>query len=189
MKFLDALLGRTKAPPADLDALFALPSAAITLEAATGLRPAGGAAVAYKPASGAAFGDATAELAPLLELSAGQSGSKLAYTDDTYGYRWAVVTDDQLEDLVATVHVVNATLAERGFGPQLLCSLFAFRDDHGEGCLLVYLFKRGTFYPFAPRAGERRDNELELRVRAAVAGDLPIEADLSRWFALWGAPV
>jgi hypothetical protein len=56
-------------------------------------------------------------------------------------------------------------------------------------CHLVYLYKRGTFYPFAPRPGERRDNELELQVRAAVGGELPIESDLSRWFALWGVPI
>jgi hypothetical protein len=55
---------------------------------------------------------------------------------------------------------------------------------------LVYLYKRGTFYPFAPLPGatERRDNALELRVRAALANDLRIEQDLNRWFPLWGAP-
>jgi hypothetical protein len=53
----------------------------------------------------------------------------------------------------------------------------------------VYLYKRGTFYPFAPRPGERRDNELELQVRAAVGGELPVEPDLTRWFALWGVPI
>lgn len=192
MKIIDALLGRTKAAPANLDALFALPSAAISLEAAAGLRTAGQAAVAFKPASGTGFTTATEELAPLLDLSANQSASKLSFVDDSFGYRWVVVQDDQLEDLVATVHLVNATLADRGFSSQLLCSVFAFHDEHDEhdaSCLLVYLFKRGTFYPFAPRANERRDNELELQVRAAVTEELPMEADLSRWFALWGVPV
>lgn len=189
MKILDALLGRTRITPANLDALFALPSAAISLAATAGLRPAGQAAVAYKPASGTAFTTATEELAPLLDLSASQSGSTLSFVDDSFGYRWVVVHDDQLEDLVATVHLVNATLADRGFSSQLLCSVFAFRDQQEASCLLVYLFKRGTFYPFAPRAGERRDNELELQARAAVTQELPVEADLSRWFALWGVPV
>jgi hypothetical protein len=55
----------------------------------------------------------------------------------------------------------------------------------------VYLFKRGTFYPFAPvDAGkERRDTELELRIRTMVGADLPVEADLSRWFPMWDVPV
>ncbi|MDX6255798.1 MAG: hypothetical protein QOJ11_2132, partial [Frankiales bacterium] len=30
---------------------------------------------------------------------------------------------------------------------------------------LVYLYKRGTFYPFAPLPGEKRDNALELQLR------------------------
>jgi len=29
---------------------------------------------------------------------------------------------------------------------------------------------------------------LELRVKAALAGDLRIEQDLNRWFPVWGAP-
>jgi hypothetical protein len=52
----------------------------------------------------------------------------------------------------------------------------------------VYLYKRGTFYPFAPLGAERRDNALELQVRGAVGADLKIEADLGRWFPVWGAP-
>ncbi|GAB2930649.1 hypothetical protein GCM10027075_33880 [Streptomyces heilongjiangensis] len=53
-----------------------------------------------------------------------------------------------------------------------------------------YLYKRGTFYPFAPLPGGagRRDNALELRVRAVLAEDLRIEPDLGRWFPVWGAP-
>jgi hypothetical protein len=53
---------------------------------------------------------------------------------------------------------------------------------------IVYLYKRGTFYPFAPQTGERRDNALELEVRGNVGADLKIETDLSRWFPVWGAP-
>ena len=41
MKFLDSILGRTKPKRANLDALFAVPTAAITLEASLGLTSAG----------------------------------------------------------------------------------------------------------------------------------------------------
>jgi hypothetical protein len=78
-----------------------------------------------------------------------------------------------------------------GFGPQLLCSLAGFEHERsGRRLALVYLYKRGTFYPFAPLPGarERRDNPLELRVKAALADDLRIEQDLNRWFPVWGAP-
>ena len=190
MKFLDSLLGRTKPKAPDLDALFAVPSAAVTLEVATSLRPSGQAAVAYKPASGAAFASVVDDLAELLQLSGEQSASTIRSDEDRYGYRWVVVEDPDLEDLVANVHLVNRSLEDAGFGSQLLCSVFGFSDtSRSDGsCHLVYLYKRGTFYPFAPRLQERRDNELELRVRGALDGEIPIEAELSRWFPLWGLP-
>jgi hypothetical protein len=190
VKFLDALLGRSKPKQPKLDALFGVTGAAITLEASAGMRATGQAAVCFKPASGQGFAAASEELRGLLELAVAEAGSTLAVTDDRYGYRWVVLADPEMEDLVTSVHLVNSTLEQHGFGPQLLCSVFAFAEG-GEGSRfhLVYLYKRGTFYPFAPLGGERRDNELELRVKATLAGDLPVEPELARWFALWGLPL
>ena len=62
-----------------------------------------------------------------------------------------------------------------------------FRDAGGRSVGLVYLYKQGTFYPFAP-SGTSRDNLLELQVRDHLAGELPMEPDLQRWMAVWGAP-
>jgi hypothetical protein len=191
VKFLDAILGRTKPKQANLDALFAVPGAAITLETALGLRPAGAAAVCFRPASGQDFAATQTEIDELLTLAGKDTGAVVSQSEDSYGYHWIVVRDPDLEDVVTTVHMVNATLAERGFGPQLLASVFPFRADDGRVAYLVYLFKRGTFYPFAPApgGGERRDNQRELQIQAAVAGEVPLEEDLSRWFPIWGAPV
>jgi hypothetical protein len=196
MKFLDTLLGRSKPKQANLDALFAVSGAAITLEAGAGLKPSGEAAVCFKPASGEGFAATSAELTELLGLAVKEAGSTLRVEDDRYGYRWVVLGDPDLEDLVTSAHLVNTTLKEHGFGPQLLCSVFGFVGDPATGggrlrCYLVYLYKRGTFYPFAPRegGGERRDNELELRVRSVLGSDLPVEPDLTRWLALWDIPI
>jgi hypothetical protein len=189
VKFLDALLGRSKPKQAQLDALFGVTGAAITLEASAGVKPTGQAAVCFKPASGQGFAVASEELHGLLEMAVKEAGSTLRVSDDRYGYRWVVLGDPDVEDLVTAVHMVNSTLEQHGFGPQLLCSVFAFAEPSGKRFNLVYLYKRGTFYPFAPLPGERRDNELELRVRAALGGDLPIEQDLTRWFPLWGLPL
>lgn len=189
MGLLDTILGRTKAKPPDLDQLFALPAAAVTLEAATGLRAAGAAAVALKPASSRSFVGASAEVDDLVALAAKEASSEVRRVEDSYGYRWIVVRDPDLDDLVTTVHLVNATLVDRGFGPQLLASVFAFAGEAGETVHLVYLYKRGSFYPFAPTGRERRDNAAELRIRDALAGELPVEDDLSRWFPIWGVPL
>lgn len=189
MGLLDAILGRTKAKPPDLDRLFALPGAAISLEVAAGLRPAGAAAVSLKPASGRSFDEVEAELADLVDLAANEASSEVSKVTDSYGYQWIVVRDPELDDLVTTVHLINSTLVDRGFGPQLLASVFAFTGENAELVHLVYLYKRGTFYPFVPTGEERRDNSAELRVRDAVAGELPVEDDLTRWFPIWGLPL
>ena len=52
MGFFDALLGRSKPKRANLDDLFALPPAALTLQAATGFTPTGVGAVAFRQVEG-----------------------------------------------------------------------------------------------------------------------------------------
>ncbi|WP_306367559.1 hypothetical protein [Nocardiopsis sp. CC223A] len=196
MSFWRALLGRSKPVRPDLDALFGLPSAAVTLRAAAGFRPTGAGSVAFRPTEGAAFADLEKDITALLEAGDGPPVGQVA---DEYGYTWLVVrsdhppteqgdvTDPDITGLVTSLHAVNSTLEENGYGPSLLCSLVGFTD--GERSLgLVYLYKRGTFYPFAPLPGQRRDNALELQAEAAIGGDLPIESDRSRWFPVYGAP-
>ncbi|GAA3118690.1 PspA-associated protein PspAB [Streptosporangium carneum] len=188
-RWWDALLGRTEPVKPDLDALFALPSAAVTLQAATGLEPSGVGSVCFRSAEGGAF--ATLER-DVVQLLAAGGGPPVEQSKDSYGYTWLVArrAPDQPGDLVTDLHAVNSSLEAAGFGPSLLCSTVAFAGDSSgaRGLALVYLYKRGTFYPFAPLPGQRRDNALELQVRAALEGELPIEPDLGRWFPLWGAP-
>lgn len=188
MGLLDALLGRRKPVAPDLDALFALPSAAVSLEAATGLRPTGSGAVCVKPAEGAAFAAAQDEVVGLLGLD--QPSEQLR---DAYGYLWTTsrTTGDRLADVVTALHAANTTYERAGFGPALLCSVVGFAgevDGTPRSLGLVYLYKRGTTYPFAPLPGDRRDTALELRVRAALGGEVRVEPDLGRWFPVWGAP-
>ncbi|MFJ7072774.1 hypothetical protein [Streptomyces sp. NPDC098781] len=195
MGLLDILLGRTKPVVPDLDQLFGLPSAAVTLEAAAGFRPTGSGAVCFATVEGAAFEQTHREVQALLDADAEREGRPVELTRDDYGYSWLVSRrgPDQLPELVNDLHAVNSAMEVNGFGPQLLCSLAGFQDEEGERgrrLALVYLYKRGTFYPFAPLPGtaQRRDNPLELRVKAVLGNDLRIEQDLSRWFPVWGAP-
>ncbi|MFE2322025.1 hypothetical protein ACFXC8_55320 [Streptomyces sp. NPDC059441] len=192
MGFLDILLGRTKAVAPDLDQLFGLPSAAVTLEAAAGFKPTGTGAVCFASVEGGAFAQAHREVQELLDADAERTGPPVEVSRDGYGYSWLVSRrePDDLPALVSDLHAVNSALEGSGFGPQLLCSVAGFQDGGQRRLGLVYLYKRGTFYPFAPLAGEtqRRDNALELQVKAALADDLRIEQDLSRWFPIWGAP-
>lgn len=192
MGFLDILLGRTKAVAPDLDQLFGLPSAALTLQAAAGFTPTGTGAVCFASVEGGAFAQAHQEVQELLDADAERTGPPVEVSRDEYGYSWLVSRrdPDDLPALVSDLHAVNSALEGSGFGPQLLCSVVSFQDTGQRRLGLVYLYKRGTFYPFAPLAdaAQRRDNALELQVKAALADDLRIEQDLSRWFPIWGAP-
>ncbi|MEU1720799.1 hypothetical protein [Nonomuraea sp. NPDC005692] len=183
MGWLDSLLGRSKPVKPDLDALFALPSAAVTLQAATGLVPTGLGSVSFRAAEGGAFATVESDVKALL-------GGRVEESDDGYGYTWLLVrrAPDDVGDLVTELHAVNSSLESAGFGPSLLCSLVSFADPAGRRLAVVYLYKRGTFYPFAPLPGNRRDNALELQARGVLDGELPLEADLGRWFPVWGAP-
>ena len=195
MGLFDSLLGRTKAVAPKLDALFALPSAAVTLEVQAGLVSSGRAGVCWKPPAGQAPADVQAEISALLDLGEGDDdGPSLRSVEDDLGFRWLIVEGSDLDDLVTQVHQANTLLTEAGWGPQLLCTVFGLSpgpgaDTSAKAGYLVYLFKRGTFYPFCPDGPSSRDNEAELRLKSTVGADLPFEPDLSRWMALWGLPL
>jgi len=65
VSFWDSILGRRKPVQAKLDALFALPGAAITLQTAAGFTPTGVGSVCYREAEGAAFAQTQADVVAL----------------------------------------------------------------------------------------------------------------------------
>lgn len=188
MGLLDVLRGQRSPRRADLDNLFALGSAAMTMEAALALRTTGRAGVCFKGIDAAVFAALVREIEELLAATSDESGTTVTRHDDAFGFSWVVIADPDVEDLVTTTHVVSRSLEERGFSEQLLCAVFGFDGEPGQ-VDLVYGYKRGAFYPFAPREGRRRDNALELRLRAAIGGELTIEPELERWYPVWDAPV
>lgn len=189
MGLLDAIMGRRKQVRPNLDALFAVPTAALTLRTAAGFEPTGVGSVCYRATEGAAFADVQGDVQRLLDAD---GGPKVEKSVDDFGFTWLVCRHDaaDVSGLVTELHAVNRALEDSGFGQQLLCSLVGFEHEDGRRLGLVYLYKRGTFYPFAPAAGlsQQRDNALELQIRGTLAGDLQVESDLSRWLAIWGAP-
>ena len=188
MGIRDVLFGRKSLKQAKREALFALPAAAVTMEVELGLKPAGVGAVVFKPLSAGEFVRAENEMQELLDLAARESSSKIDRKSDDYGYEWLVVRDDQFEDLVTTVHLIGSELAERGFGEQLLAAVFRFEGGK-HPVYFVYGYKRGAFWPFVPTGERERDNAEELELKAKLEKELPIEPDISMWFALFGLPL
>jgi hypothetical protein len=210
MGLLSSILGKTKPVQSNLDALFAIPSASITLQSAAGQVCSGHGGVCFKPPTGQGFEDMQAEVVKLLSMDQTNTFQKF---EDSFGYQWLVMEDPDIEQLVTQIHLVNSSLSDSGWGPQLLCSVFGLAHlaeaDETEAltatgmpeltagpgkvltssAYLVYLFKRGTFYPFIPDGKEHRNIEEELKLKSLVANDLTVEADLDRWFPLWDLPV
>jgi hypothetical protein len=190
MGLRDVLFGRKKLPGPKEDRLFALTTASVTLQTECNLTAAGAAALTFKPQSSGEFRSAFDDVDQLVEAAAKSSGSTIARQSDEYGYEWLIVRDPDLEDLVTAVHLVASELIAKGFGEQLLAALFRFGGDDEHPVYWIYGFKRGSFWPFVPNAdGKTRDNARELELKAKLEGELPIEQDLTRWLALFGAPV
>jgi PspAB-like protein len=186
--FTDILFGRKKLKDPASERLFAISTARITLESELGLKAGGAAALCFKPLSAGEFVRAENEMQQLLEAAAKESSSKIERKSDDFGFEWLVVRDPDFEDLVATVHLVASELQSRGFGPQLLAAVFRF--DSGKGPVYwIYGYKQGAFWPFVPKGEKERDNAEELELKAKLEQELPVEQDLSRWFALYGAPL
>ncbi len=188
MGLRDALLGKRKLSEPKDDRLFSLVTAAVTLDTELGLKTAGVGAIAFKPQSSGEFRSAFDDVDQLLEAVAQQCGSKIDRQTDEYGYDWIVVHDDQIEDLVATAHTLSSELTAKGFGSQLLAAIFRF-DGYEHPVSFIYGFKLGTWWPFIPVDETKRDNAKELELKAKLENELPIEQDLTRWLALFGAPV
>jgi hypothetical protein len=185
----DVLFGRKKLKEAQGERLFAISTARVTLEAELGLKPGDRAAIVFKPLSSGDFVRVENDLSELLDIAARDTGSRVTRTEDEFGFNWIVVEDPDFEDLIATVHLVGSELQARGFGPQLLAAVFRFEGDK-HPVYFVYGYKRGAFWPFVPTGKDKeRDNAKELELKSKLEQELPIEQDLTRWLALFDAPV
>ena len=188
MGLLDVLRGQRAPKRADLDRIFGIGSAAVTLDVSLGLTTTGRAGVCFRAIEAGVFAQLVQEIEELLAATSSESGTTVSRHDDAFGFSWVVIADPDMDDLATTTHVVSQSLEERGFSEQLLCAVFGF--DGAPGALdLVYNYKRGSFYPFAPRGENRRDTILERRVQGALTSELALEPELERWYPVWDAPV
>lgn len=188
MGIRNVLFGRSKlAEPKD-DRLFALSTATVTLETELGLTTAGKAAVTYKSLSSGEFSRVDNDAESLIKAAARSAGAEVERKTDQYGFEWLIIEDPEIEDQVTSVHAVASELTAQGFGSQLLAA--AFRFQGGENPVyFIYGFKLGTFWPFIPIGDQKRDNAAELELKAKLEKELPIEQDLTRWLALFDAPI
>ncbi|HEY3541944.1 MAG TPA: hypothetical protein VGK79_05310 [Gaiellaceae bacterium] len=143
----------------------------------------------FKPLSAGDFARVDSDIEQLLQTVAAENGSTLDRKSDAFGFQWVIVRDPDIEDQVTAVYGVANGLTEQGFGGQLLAAAFRF-DGGTHPVYWIYGFKTGTFWPFVPTgSGQERDNARELELKAKLERELPVEQDLSKWFALFDAPI
>jgi len=190
MGLLDVILGRRKLAPPAPDRLFAISTAYVKFQTELGLSSRGTAAIVFQPLSSADFQSIVRDTEEVVRATASDSGVSVETSDDSYGFRWLVLRGSDFDDLVVGINAVSSSLEAGGYGERLLCAVFAFEDERKRVLYWIYNYKRGAFYPFVPAAGDQqRDNERELVLKAQVGAELPVEAELERWFPLWGIPI
>ncbi len=191
MGFLDAITGRRKLKQPAPDRLFAMTTANVTFETGIGLKHRPAAGIVFQPLATADFSSIVTDMEEVLRGTGDDTGTHVEKTDDSFGYRWVIVRDADFEDLVVALNALSTSLEGGGYGDRILCAVFAFEDTDGRPVYWIYNYKRGHFHPFSPPPGgaEQRDTERELRLKAQIGADLPVEPELERWFPLWGIPV
>jgi hypothetical protein len=182
--------GRRKLKQPAPDRLFAMATAYVKLELELGLTTSGKAAIVFQPLATADFDGVVSDMEALVHGTGSDTGTTVTKEDDKFGYRWMVLEDPDFEDLVVGINAVSQALQDGGYGDRVLCAVFGFRDQQGRPIYLIYNYKRGAFYPFCPAGNDQqRDTERELRLKAQIGAELPMEEQLERWFPLWGIPI
>jgi hypothetical protein len=191
----DTLFGRHQVKGPAPDRLFAITTAYVTLQTEHGIVPAGKASIVFQALQTSEFEATLRDMEEVVKATGGESGTSVATQDDSYGYRWMVLSNPpgapSIEDLAVGINAVSGSIETAGHGERLLCAVFAFVDAQKHAIYFIYNYKRGYWYPFVPQPGaqQERNTERELQLKAQMAEELPIEPELERWFPLWGIPI
>ena len=190
MGLFDVLRGKRELKQPAADRLFAMSTAYVKLEMELELTTTGAAAIVFQPLATSDFEGIVKDMEEVVKGTGEETGTTVDSTDDEFGYRWMILRDPDFEDLVVGLNAVSTALEAGGYGDRILASVFPFADEAGASVYWIYNYKRGSFYPFVPaRGSQQRDSERELRLKAQIGAELPIEPELERWFPLWGIPV
>ncbi|WP_338726679.1 hypothetical protein [Haladaptatus sp. DJG-WS-42] len=169
---------------ADPDDLFGMSTAYLTMEADLGFDPAVQAALCFAGVDNTDFADTVREVDDILHAGKEETGTDVSFQKDDHGYEWVVLEDDDPEDLVTSIHFAADTFIERDYGSRLLAALFGFEKD-GQPAYWIYSFRRGAYYPFAPKGSSEHDSSVEFKLESVLDGELELEPEKEYWYPLW----
>jgi hypothetical protein len=169
---------------ADPEDLFGMSTAYITMEADLGYTSVGQAALCFSSVDSTDFETTVENVEAILEAGSEETGTHFETYEDSHGYHWVILDDDDPEDLVTSIHFASDEFIEQGYGSRLLAAVFGFRKN-GQRAYWLYSFRRGAYYPFAPKRGRERDKQVEFKLESMFDGELEIEKDKEYWYPLW----
>ena len=190
MGFLDILTGKRKIKPPAESRLFAMSTAAVTLEMTLELKSSGKAAIVFQPLATADFTSIVRDMEEVLRGTGEDTGTRSRRpTTRSATAGWCSTTrTSRTSSSASTSSRRRSRTAATATACCARCSRSATPTT--SPVYWIYNYKRGAFYPFVPAGGEqRRDTERELRLKAQIGNELPVEPELERWFPLWGIPI
>ena len=138
---------------------------------------------------GDAFGKVYEYFLGKFAMSEGQKGGEF-FTPTALVRLIVYLSEDNPVPLptVVTSKPINRRAGRADNADRMLAAVFGF-DYEGKKAYWIYSIKRGSFYPLVLSGYNERDNAAEMRLAAVMEEDrIPVERDLTRWYALWGIP-
>jgi hypothetical protein len=172
---------------ADPEDLFGMSTAYLTMDADLGYASVGAAALCFSGVDSTDFEETVGDVEAILGAGEEETGTTFDVREDSHGWEWVVLRDDDPEDLVTSIHFAADEFIQRGYGSRLLAAVFGF-DSGRDRAYWIYSFRRGAYYPFAPQHGKERASDVEFKLQSVLDGELDIEDDESYWYPTGGHP-
>src|ERR687894_994080 len=138
MGLFDVLRGKRELKQPAADRLFAMSTAYVKLEMELELTTTGKAAIVFQPLATADFEGIVKDMEEVVNATGEETGTVVTSTDDEFGYRWMILNDDDMEDLVVGVNAVSTAIQAGGYGERVLCAVFPFSDERGKRVYWIY---------------------------------------------------
>ena len=168
---------------ADPEDLFGMSTAYVTMEADLGYESIDAAALCFSGVDSTDFEETVDDVEAILGAGEEETGTEFQVREDSHGWEWVVLRDDDPEDLVTSVHFAADEFVERGYGSRLLAAVFGF-ESGGDPAYWIYSFRRGAYYPFAPRRGKERASDVEFKLQSVRDGERGVEDDRHYWYPM-----
>lgn len=186
VKSLRNLLGfgaeSTASKPADPDDLFGLSTAYITMETELNYEPVPVASLCFAEIDSTDFSETLTAVKDIVIV--GEERTLATVSEDSRGYNWVVIEDEDFEDLIIGIHAAADEFIANGYGSRILAAVFCFTRE-SQLAYWIYSFRRGAYYPFVPTGEHERDHGTEFKLQSVLDGELVIESDESYWYPLW----